>query len=217
MADETLKIDANHKPVIGLVTDDASQNIRMGRIDDTTKGLKVMVVGGGGTGTVTSIATGAGLTGGTITTSGTIALDSKLAPLDALGTALQSIRVNAGATALEYYTPSSGGITFTSVTGTTQAAAVNNGYIANNAGLVTITLPSTATVGSVVAIVGNGAGGWLLAQNSGQVVNFGITPTTSGAGGSLASVNRYDCVEVVCTVANTTWTVRNSVGNITVT
>jgi len=51
MANETLKIDANNKPVAGFVTDDASQEIRMARIDDTTKGLKVMIVGGGGGGT----------------------------------------------------------------------------------------------------------------------------------------------------------------------
>lgn len=46
--DETLKRDSNNQPVIGLVTDDTNQNIRMGRIDNTTKGLKVMIVGGSG-------------------------------------------------------------------------------------------------------------------------------------------------------------------------
>jgi hypothetical protein len=55
MADEILKRDQNSEPVIGLVTDDASKEIRMGRIDDTTKGLKVMLVGGAGAGTVTSV------------------------------------------------------------------------------------------------------------------------------------------------------------------
>lgn len=48
MANETLKIDVNNKPVVGFVTDDASQEIRMGRIDDTTKGLKVMLAGASG-------------------------------------------------------------------------------------------------------------------------------------------------------------------------
>lgn len=52
MSSEVLKRDENHVPVIGLVTDDASQEIRMGRIDDTTKGLKVMLVGGVGGGNV---------------------------------------------------------------------------------------------------------------------------------------------------------------------
>lgn len=55
MADETLKIDANNKNVSGAVTDDSNLFIKMLRIDDTTKGLKVSVVGGGGLGTVTSV------------------------------------------------------------------------------------------------------------------------------------------------------------------
>ena len=52
MADEILKRDQNNEPVIGLVTDDAAKEIRMGRIDDSTKGLKVMIVGGVGAGDV---------------------------------------------------------------------------------------------------------------------------------------------------------------------
>lgn len=68
-------------------------------------------------GTVTSVAvsggtTGLTTTGGPITTSGTITLTGTLAianggtGLTALGTASQLLRVNAGATALEYFTPS---------------------------------------------------------------------------------------------------------------
>lgn len=110
-----------------------------------------------------------------------------------------------------------GGFTWNNVTGTTQSAAVNNGYIANNAGLVTVTLPSTAAVASVVAIAGAGAGGWKLAQNASQVVNFGTVASTSGTGGSLASVNQFDAVGVICITANTTWAVINSHGNILVT
>lgn len=46
MANEELKIDANSKSTTGFVTDDSNQFIRNARIDDATKGLKVMVVGG---------------------------------------------------------------------------------------------------------------------------------------------------------------------------
>lgn len=109
-----------------------------------------------------------------------------------------------------------GGLTWTDVTGTTQAMAVNNGYTANNAGLVTLTLPSTAAYGSIMAVVGKGAGGWKIAQNSGQTIHFGITNTTTGTGGSLASTFQYDVVYVLCTVANTDFTVIQSVGNLTV-
>lgn len=111
----------------------------------------------------------------------------------------------------------SGGFTWNNVTGTSQSASINNGYISNNSSLVTVTLPSTAAIGSVVAITGAGAGGWKLAQNSGQTVNFGNSATTAGTGGSLASVNQYDAVEVICITANTTWAVINSQGNLTVT
>jgi hypothetical protein len=109
-----------------------------------------------------------------------------------------------------------GGLAWTDVTGTTQAMAVNNGYFADNAGLVTLTLPSTAALGSVMAVVGKGAGGWKLAQNASQTVHFGIVNTTTGTGGSLASTNQYDVVYIVCSTANTDFVVTSSIGNLTV-
>lgn len=110
-----------------------------------------------------------------------------------------------------------GGLTWTVVTGTSQAAAVNNGYIANNAGLVTVTLPSTSAVGDVVAVTGiNNATGWKIAQNGGNQIFFGNLSTTAGAGGSLASTATRDVVYLVCMTANATWNVVNSIGNITV-
>lgn len=108
------------------------------------------------------------------------------------------------------------GITWNEVTGTSASAAVNNGYIANNAGLVTITIPTTAAVGDIVRVVGKGAGGWLIAQNASEIIHFGNLDTTTGAGGSLASTHRRDAVELVCVVANTEWNVISSHGNITV-
>ena len=129
MASENAEIDNNNKPVAMAITDDSNQYRKMFRIDDTTKGLKVMLVGGSGTGTITSITAGTGLTAtaaNPIVASGTIALDSKLAPLDTLGSAGQSIRVNAGVTALEYYTPSVGTGTVTAVS----TASASNGITA---------------------------------------------------------------------------------------
>lgn len=110
-----------------------------------------------------------------------------------------------------------GGLTWTVVTGTTQAAAVNNGYIANNAGTVTVTLPATSAVGSVVAVTGiNNDTGWVIAQNGGNQIFFGTSSTTAGAGGSLASTHTFDSVHLLCTAANTNWTVLNAFGNITI-
>lgn len=56
-----------------------------------------------GGGTVTSIATGVGLTGGPITTTGTISFTTALQPMATLtGNASKFLRVNAGETAVEY-------------------------------------------------------------------------------------------------------------------
>lgn len=110
-----------------------------------------------------------------------------------------------------------GGLTWTVVTGTSQSAAVNNGYIANNAGLVTVTLPATSAVGDTVAVTGiNNATGWKVAQNAGNQIFFGASSTTSGAGGSLASTATRDTVYLVCVTANSAWNVVSSIGNLTV-
>lgn len=113
-------------------------------------------------------------------------------------------------------TASGTGVPWTEVTGTSVSAAVNNGYILNNAGLVTLTIPTTAAVGDVVRVVGKGAGGWLVAQNASEIIHFGNLDTTTGVGGSLASTHRRDVVELVCVVANTEWSVTSVIGNITV-
>lgn len=97
------------------------------------------------------------------------------------------------------------GTPWTSVAGTTQAMAVNNGYVPQNVALTTFTLPVTSVFGSYLAIVGNGSGGWIIAQNAGQNIQIGANSSTIGVGGSVASVNRYDSLELICTVANTTW------------
>jgi hypothetical protein len=94
-------------------------------------------------------------------------------------------------------------------------AAVNHGYGANKAGALAFTLPATSAVGDVVSIVGM-INSWNIVQGAGQRIFFGSTATTLGAGGSLASSNAGDCVEIVCLVADTIWYVKSSIGNITV-
>lgn len=133
------------------------------------------------------------------------------------GTALQQLRMNAGATAPEWTTISSGGgMTWTEVTGTSQSAAVNNGYIANNAGLVTVTIPTTAAVGDIVRVGGKGTGLFKIAQNASQTIHYGNVDTTTGTGGSLTATNRYDTIELICITANTDFLVLSSVGSFTV-
>lgn len=92
------------------------------------------------------------------------------------------------------------------ITATSQQMSSQNGYFPNNAGLVTLTLPASSVVGDEIAISGQGAGGWLIAQAAGQQIQIGSSASTLGAGGSVASANRYDSIRLVCMVASTIWT-----------
>jgi hypothetical protein len=95
--------------------------------------------------------------------------------------------------------------------------AADNGYTANNAGLVTLTLPVTAAYGSVISVNGKGAGGWRIAQNASQSIRLGNVTTTVGVGGSLSSTNLGDSIDLVCITANTLWTTQGAPqGTITV-
>lgn len=95
-----------------------------------------------------------------------------------------------------------------------QTAEVNNGYLTNKATLLTLTLPTTAAVGSMIRVSGMNAGLWKIAQNASQVIHFGKTDTTTGTGGYLLATQTRDSVELVCCVANNEWNVLSSVGNI---
>ena len=110
-----------------------------------------------------------------------------------------------------------GGMTWTVVTGASQAMAVNNGYIANRAGTVAFTLPTSSAVGDIVAVTGmNSATGWSIAYTAGQQIFFGTSSATLTTG-TLASTAIRDTVYLVCIVANLTWNVTGSIGNITIT
>ena len=130
----------------------------------------------------------------------------------------------AGGTAIT--TSASGGIVtisttgspgWTNVTADTQALAVNRGYISNHVtDLVTFTLPATANIGDAIEIVGSGSGGWIIAQNALQTINFIAAATTVGVGGSIASTVRYDCIKFICVETNVGFTVHSVIGNLTV-
>jgi hypothetical protein len=95
--------------------------------------------------------------------------------------------------------------------------AINNGYVSNNAALTTFTIPTTIGVGQRVAVQGAGVGGWILAQNAGQTINFGTSTTTAGTGGSIASTQQFDHLELICITANTVFAAYNAQGNLLVT
>lgn len=104
-----------------------------------------------------------------------------------------------------------GGLTWAGITGTTQAAAVDFGYIVQNASATTITLPATAPLGAIIAVQGLGAGGWVITANSGQTIQVGQTVTSSG--GTVTSANAFDAIELIAVVADTTWAMRGPVSS----
>ena len=92
-----------------------------------------------------------------------------------------------------------------------------SGYIMNKASsTIVATLPATASEGTTIKIVGKGESGWSIAQQAGQTIHFGSCNTKTGTDGLLASTNQYDCIELICTVKDTDWTVRSAQGNLNV-
>lgn len=112
---------------------------------------------------------------------------------------------------------SGAGFSWNQVTGTSVAMVTNQGYQADNVGLVTLSLPTASSFGDILHIAGYGAGGWTIAQGAGQQVIVGDLSSTIGAGGSVSSTNQYDSLILYCAVANTTWQVLGAPqGNLTI-
>lgn len=110
------------------------------------------------------------------------------------------------------------GIAWASISGTSQSAAVNTGYVANNSGATTVTLPATAAVGAIVRLVQSAlnTGGFVLTGNTGQTIQLGTAISASAGTVSSTSSTGGDVIEVVCTVANTKWVALSSVGSLSV-
>jgi hypothetical protein len=148
-----------------------------------------------GTGTVQQVDTGTGLTGGPITVTGTVSLNSKLAPADSLaGNALKFLRVNAGATAVEYATVTSsnlndttgilfGGALSATIGGTTFSVTAGIGQIvtqtATIAGVATTVSNVTwsAVTGAAITNIGTSQFTYVLVNSSGTVIQQ-TTPFT---------------------------------------
>jgi hypothetical protein len=94
--------------------------------------------------------------------------------------------------------------------------AVNNGYLVSGGTQWVGTLPASAAQGSLFRVAATGALGFIIAQNAGQSIVFGSLTTTPGVGGSIASTAIGDSIEIICTVANTTFLVLSSVGSFNV-
>ncbi len=101
------------------------------------------------------------------------------------------------------------------VTGTSQTVAENTKYMANNAGLVTFTIPPTFTAGKWFKVIGGPAGGgWRVQQSiaTHQIKLLAIS-STLGIGGIVNSTDPLDGAEFVCMVANNVFEMQEVVGN----
>lgn len=91
---------------------------------------------------------------------------------------------------------------------TSITANVDTNYLVSNAAQTTITCPLTAAKGSIITVLGMGAGGWILKPNTGQTIK--VPSINASAGTSITSANQYDVISIQCIVDNTTWVVINA-------
>jgi len=94
--------------------------------------------------------------------------------------------------------------------------SASTGYIASGSSVVNFTLPTVASVGSIVEVGGYGSGGWSISYTTNQKIYFGniITTTTTG---TLSSTAQGDSVKLLCVLANTDFLVLSAVGNLSYT
>lgn len=176
MADSA-HFDANHVP--GLMAVSNADGVSPVAIYGDPATHRLLTSSAGGSGTVTEVDTGTGLTGGPITTTGTIQLDSKLAPMDTLtGNSLKVLRVNAGETAVEYATASTGTVTTTgspangNLTKFSGASSITNGDLSGD-------ITTSGTLATTLATVNSNVGSF---TNASVTVNGKglITAASSG-------------------------------------
>lgn len=91
------------------------------------------------------------------------------------------------------------------VTTTSQTMSPNVGYVANNAALITLTLPTTSAFGDQIGLSGKGAGLFKIAQNAGQQILMGTNHTTVGVTGNVTATTADDSFTLLCITNNTTW------------
>jgi len=126
------------------------------------------------------------------------------------------VLVSQGASADPLWVTLGSVVIWISVAGTSQPMITQRGYVNQNAGLTTFTLPASANFGDIIEIAGVGAGGWTIAQNAGQSMVVGSLTSTVGVGGSVSSTAATDTIRFLCVTANTTFKALDWAGNLTV-
>jgi len=104
-------------------------------------------------------------------------------------------------------------IVYSEVTMDTNPMVAYTDYSVNSASSVTMTLPSTSAVGEVFIVKRINTGDVSIAQQAGQTIHYNGTDTTTGAGGSLDSNARWDCIWLQTVVTDTDFIVINSSGS----
>jgi len=150
-------------------------------------------------------------------TNGQVLIGSTSAtPTPATLTAGTNISISNGAGSITINNTAASGFTNVNQNTSSVTLAAETRYAINNgASLVTLTLPSSPTIGDTYVIVGGSSGGWTIHQNASQQCHIGSSATTAGTGGSLSSSNQYDCITITNVAANT-FSVYGVQGTITV-
>jgi hypothetical protein len=157
--------------------------------------------------------------GGKITSDGQLFIGSTASPHIKTGTltAGSGISITNGSGSITIAS-TSGGFTWTDVTGSTQTLAAQNGYITDRSGGVTYTLPSSGSLGDTIKIVGK-TGLATITPNANQRILIGSASGTVGVTGTAVSNNAGDCIELICTTSgsSTVWRADSIVGTWTLT
>jgi hypothetical protein len=172
-----------------------------------TANQAVLTTGTGGVPVLTAIATNGQLIIGS--TAG--------APAAATLSAGSGISITNGSNSITI-AATTGSLTWTTVTGATQAMVAANGYVTDKSAGVTYTLPASGTLGDTIMVVGQ-LGLSTIDQNANQQILIGSDSSTVGTGGSIAGTNVGDCVQIVCITAgsSTVWRATSIIGNWTTT
>lgn len=93
-----------------------------------------------------------------------------------------------------------------------QAMVAGNGYIVSG-GALSLSLPTTAVVGSMINVLLAGGTSFTLTQAAGQQIFLASSSSTVGVTGTVSSSANGDSINLVCTTANNTWFAYSFNGN----